>query len=100
MKIGDRVTVIEVAHFFGLDNLSGPYYGFWSGIGSDIGEITLIGAALSIWWKHECHVKGCHRVVRHPVAGTPHVVCRKHHPDDDSPTHQEVLEQHRAAAGR
>jgi hypothetical protein len=82
-----------LAHFFGLDNLSGPFYGFWSGIGSDIGEVTVIGAALSIYWKHNCHVKGCWRIGRHQVEGTPHVVCQKHHPDG-APTHVEVLQQH------
>jgi len=83
-----------LAHFFGIDNLSGPFYGFWSGVGSDIGEVTIIGAAASLYWKHTCHAKGCYRIGRHPVEGTPHVVCRKHHPDGE-PTHAEILEQHR-----
>jgi hypothetical protein len=85
-----------LAHLMGLDNLSGPFYGFWSGIGSDLGEVTIIGAALSIWWKHECHVKGCHRMGRHPVAGTPHVVCRRHHPEGEK-THAQILADHAEA---
>jgi hypothetical protein len=31
----------------GISDLSGPYYGFWSGIGSDIAEFSLVGAALT-----------------------------------------------------
>jgi hypothetical protein len=85
-----------LAHVLGLDNLSGPFYGFWSGVGSDLGELTIIGAAASIYWRHTCHVKRCYRIGRHPVQGTPHVVCRKHHPTGE-PTHEEILRQHKEA---
>lgn len=61
-------------------------YNFWSGVGSDLGEITLItGLGIGFWRtrKHlECHVespKNCHRIGR-PVPGTGHRACRKHHP--------------------
>jgi len=61
-------------------------YNFWSGIGSDLGELTLItGVAVAFWRtrKHlECHVEAprpCHRI-GHPVAGTGHRACRRHHP--------------------
>lgn len=36
--------------------LSGKGYQFWSGIGSDIGEIALIGALIAFWGKHNSHV--------------------------------------------
>jgi hypothetical protein len=68
-------------HFFGLDNLSGPWYGFWSGVGSDISEITLFGILWTILRKHNCEVKKCPRIGRHATAAG-HKVCRKHHPDD------------------
>ena len=59
-------------------------YNFWSGIGSDLGEITLIGTIIAIGWrvrKHfECHVDTCHKVGLHHVAGTPHRTCWPHHP--------------------
>jgi hypothetical protein len=66
----------------------GPYFHplggtgcqFWSGIGSDIGEITLIGALIAVWSKHNCHVHRCWRLSWHPsekYGG--HVVCRHHH---------------------
>jgi hypothetical protein len=59
---------------------SGPYYGFWSGFGSDIGEATLIVGVGAAWRHHNCHVKGCARLGR-PVAGTPYIACPKHHPE-------------------
>jgi hypothetical protein len=71
----------SLSHFFGLDNLSGAQYGFWSGIGSDIGEVAILGGIVGIYRKHNCHVKGCVRIAKHPVDGTPYVVCAKHHPD-------------------
>ena len=46
--------------------LSGKGYQFWSGIGSDIGEVTLIGLAM-VWWRHHnCHVYRCWRLSWHP----------------------------------
>lgn len=65
---------------FGMDNLSGPNYGFWSGIGSDIGEVTIIGGAVMLYRHHNCHVEGCLRLGKYPVEGTPYVVCKRHHP--------------------
>lgn len=67
-------------HFFGIDNVSGPFYGFWSGFGSDIGEGAILVGVFSMYRKHNCHVKGCWRIAHHPVEGTPFIVCRKHHP--------------------
>ena len=58
---------------------SGPYYGFWSGFGSDLGEATLIAGALTVWRHHSCHVRGCARLGRQ-VEGTPYLACPKHHP--------------------
>lgn len=71
-----------LAHFFGLDNLSGPFYGFWSGIGADAFRfLGWIGLWLIVWHRGRCHVHGCWRSGRFPVAGTPYTVCQKHHPD-------------------
>ena len=39
--------------------LSGKGYQLWSGIGSDVGEVTLVGLAM-VWWRHHnCHVYHC-----------------------------------------
>lgn len=72
-----------LAHWLGIDNLSGPVYGFWSGSGSDIGELALLGAAAAFYRRHTCHVDSprfCWRPGTHPVVGTLFRACRKHHP--------------------
>jgi hypothetical protein len=56
---------------FGI-NGTGPWYGFWSGTGSDIGEVAIVGA---IWRMLNCHEPGCWRPGHH-IDG--HIVCRKH----------------------
>jgi hypothetical protein len=68
-------------HVLGVDNVAGSWYGWWSGAGSDIGEITLIAGVAAFLRHKNCHVHGCLRIGRHPVAGTTHTVCRRHHPD-------------------
>ena len=68
-------------------------YNFVSG---PLADITLLGGAYAILRRHNCSVKGCWRIGRHPVAGTDHIVCRKHHPHD-SPTAEQVLAEHAAA---
>jgi hypothetical protein len=86
-------------NFFGVNNEAGYGYAFWSGIGSDFGEIALIGAIIAVYRKHNCHVKGCWRISRHPVDGTPWVVCRKHHPTigNEAPTADQVVADHARA---
>ena len=68
-------------------------YNFVSG---PLADITLLGGAYAILRRHNCSVKGCWRIGRHPVAGTDHIVCRKHHPHE-SPTAEQVLAEHAAA---
>jgi hypothetical protein len=68
-----------IAHWLGLDNLSGPVYGFWSGFGSDIGELAVLGALYGLVRKHNCHQRRCWRIGRHVVDGTPW--CDRHHED-------------------
>jgi hypothetical protein len=62
----------------GAPNVSGAWYGFWSGIGSDIGEAVIIGA---VWRKVNCHAAGCWRIGLHKVGGTHYITCAKHHPN-------------------
>jgi hypothetical protein len=60
-------------------------YNFWSGIGSDIGEFTIVGGLLTIvlgfWHQHNCHYTGCPWLCWHADPETGHPVCKKHHPD-------------------
>jgi hypothetical protein len=87
--LGTILIILTVWHDFyfhwfevhtGTVNESGPYYGFWSGFGSDIGEATLVVGIFAVWRHHSCHVRGCARLGR-PVAGTPYIACPKHHPE-------------------
>lgn len=78
-----------LAHVFGLDNLSGPLYGFWSGLGSDLGELPMLGAAVTLARRHNCHYPRCARIGRFPVEGTPWTVCAKHHPVG-APTREDI----------
>lgn len=60
--------------------LRGLGYQFWSGIGSDFGELTLVLGFMAFYWRHTCHVSRCWRLGRHAVSGTAYVTCRRHHP--------------------
>lgn len=73
----------SILDFFGVIDEGGKGYGFFSGVGSDIGELAIIGGLISIYRKHTCHIDGCWRIAKHPVEGTPYVACRKHHPAID-----------------
>lgn len=41
-----------IQHILGLDNATGAWYLFFSGIGSDIAEFALIGAIFRTAFKH------------------------------------------------
>jgi hypothetical protein len=97
----------------GTVNESGPYYGFWSGFGSDLAEFSILGAigtaAYQVVKKFNCHEPGCWRVGTHPAAGGQFLLCYRHHPDyrGKRPTHdliEKLHEQHvaqqQAIAGR
>ena len=73
----------------GTVNEAGPYYGFWSGFGSDIGEyavaVTVLGTLLHTVQRTGCQVggswpRGCWRPAMHDaeVNGVKHRVCHKH----------------------
>jgi hypothetical protein len=56
-------------------------YEFWSGIGSDVGELTILGL-VAVWWRtHNCHIHRCGRISWHPHPVHGHPVCRKHYPN-------------------
>jgi hypothetical protein len=59
-----------------------PYYNFWSGFGSDLGEATILVALVTAYRHKNCHVKRC-PWLGHPVEGTPYLACPKHHPAHD-----------------
>ena len=80
-------------------NGSGPYYGFWSGFGSDLAEFAIVGGIATGLYtflrKHNCHTTGCWRVgLRHTAAGD--IVCHRHHPEGRL-THADIIARHHAA---
>ena len=78
-----------------------PFYNFWSGIGSDLGEATLISAVgIGVYTgvrKVNCHSRGCWRIGHHALEGTPYILCRHHHPGvpNGGATHARILDEHR-----
>jgi hypothetical protein len=94
-----------VNHWLGVHtgtvNESGPYYGFWSGFGSDIAEFGVLGAIGTAIYqlvkKYNCHEPGCWRVGTHPAAGGQFLLCYHHHPDflGRRPTHDVIVRMHR-----
>ncbi len=67
-----------------LDPLWGAGYQFWSGIGSDVGEVALISGVYVLLRRHNCHVSGCWRLQFHPHPKHGHPVCKKHYGEDGS----------------
>lgn len=86
-------------YFTGTDNTSGRPYGFWSGFGSDIAELAIVGGLVRMARTHNCHVHWCPRIGKHEVKGTPYKVCRRHHPDmpQGQVTYLHVVKAHKKA---
>jgi hypothetical protein len=88
----------------GTVNESGPYYGFWSGFGSDIAEFGVLGAIGTAIYqlvrKYNCHEPGCWRVGVHPAADGQFLLCYRHHPDfaGRKPTHDLIVQMHQKHA--
>jgi len=85
----------------GTLNEPGPYYGFWSGFGSDLEEFGILGAIGAAIYqlvrKYNCHEPGCWRIGQHPAAGGQFLLCYRHHPDyqGKKPTHELIQRLHR-----
>lgn len=73
------MNLLALGWFF--QPLHGIGYQFWSGIGSDLGEVTLVGAVLVFLRHRNCHVRRCWRLQWHEHPDNGHPVCRRHHPD-------------------
>ena len=94
-----------ISHWLGVHtgtvNESGPYYGFWSGFGSDLEEFGIFGAigaaVYQLVKKYNCHEPGCWRIGQHPAAGGQFLLCYRHHPDyqGKKPTHELIERLHR-----
>jgi hypothetical protein len=92
--------------YTGTIDESGPYYGFWSGFGSDLTEFGIIGVigtgAYQLVKRYNCHEPGCWRVGTHAAAGGQFHLCYHHHPDlhGQKPTHEVIERLHREHAER
>ena len=94
-----------ISHWLGVHtgtvNESGPYYGFWSGFGSDLEEFGIFGAigaaVYQLVKKYNCHEPGCWRLGQHSAAGGQFLLCYRHHPDyqGKKPTHELIERLHR-----
>jgi hypothetical protein len=82
----------------GTVNEPGPYYGFWSGFGSDLGEYTIAGGIVTglvqTYRRNKC--QSCPRLVlkhgKGQVDGTHFDTCRVH---ANSEHHAMLFEHHR-----
>ena len=84
----------------GVINEPGPYYGFWSGFGSDLEEFGILGAIGAAIYqlvkKYNCHEPGCWRIGQYPAAAGQFLLCYRHHPDYQGrkPTHELIERLH------
>jgi hypothetical protein len=91
LALGFLIFQWNVTHFHlgywlqlhtGTINESGPYYGFWSGFGSDLGEYVIAVSILSGLYhavkKANCHADGCLRIGSFPTPDG-YKVCKKCH---------------------
>ena len=89
----------------GTVNEPGPYYGFWSGFGSDLGEYAIVSSVLAGVYhaarKGNCHAHRCWRIGSLPVADG-YKVCKKHHREITGahPTVEHLTLRHAAVAAR
>jgi hypothetical protein len=100
----------SVNHWLGVHtgtlNEPGPYYGFWSGFGSDLAEFGILGAiATGIYQlvkKYNCHEPGCWRVGTYEAAGGQFLLCYRHHPDfrGSKPSHDLIVRLHEEHAAQ
>lgn len=64
-----------ILHITGADDVSGKWYGFWSGFGSDITEFGVIAV---LWRKFNCHQSNCWRVGLHHGSEPGVLLCKRH----------------------
>lgn len=85
----------------GIDDTGGPQYGFLSGLGSDFGEIALVGGLWHLLHQFNCHEPRCWRIGPHQydLDGRLVKLCKKHHPAIVPLAKGQVQAHHDAQAG-
>jgi hypothetical protein len=76
------------------DTNSGRWASFLGAWPQTLEGVGAVAAGYALVRKHNCHVKGCPRLGRHPVDGTNYITCLHHHPADDAPSSEDVLNAH------
>lgn len=85
-------------HISGISDTSGRWFAWWSGPGSDIGELAIIATVIATYRKFNCHIKRCWRLARHEydLDGVKYHLCHKHHPaTDERPTVEDFNAHHK-----
>lgn len=85
----------------GTDDTAGPQYGFFSGFGSDLGEIALVGGLWHMLHQYNCHEPHCLRLGPHSYNMDGQIVklCKKHHPAIGSVAKGQVKRHFEASQG-
>jgi hypothetical protein len=69
-----------LVHIAGIDDPAGRWYLFWSGIGANLGELSVLAGIVSLYRKHTCHLDRCWRIGKYRHGEW--LLCRRHHPED------------------
>lgn len=83
----------------GTVNEPGPYYGFFSGFGSDLQEFGVFALLFGAYHRHNCHTPRCWRIGRYHVAGGEFTVCGRCYPGGP-PQARHILAAHQAHVRR
>jgi hypothetical protein len=82
------------------DANSGRWATFLGGWPQTLEGVGAVAAGYALVRKHNCHIKGCPRIGRHPVDGTNYITCQRHHPHDNAPSQDDVLKAHERHVSR
>jgi hypothetical protein len=75
-------------------------YQLWSGFIPALAIVSIFGALGSHLRSMNCHVTGCWRIGRYPLADGQFKVCHKHSPHPDKITHAHILREHAKCAAQ
>jgi hypothetical protein len=73
-------------------------YQLWSGFIPALAIVSIFGGLASHLRSMNCHVTGCWRIGKYPLADGQFKVCRKHSPHPDKLTHAYILGEHARCA--
>jgi hypothetical protein len=90
-------VILAIWHWFlnftgtNIPTNGSKWYNFWSGFGSDLGELVIIGAIIGWYKRNKC--VNCWRFSHHDVAKTHFRTCHKHFTEADHSRLQKIHEQ-------